>query len=492
MRSLLALGLAIALAGCSNEQSGADASALTGSDTFLELVNDARLAVENGNLLEAGRLYDEARSLEPENPGLWVDIARLRFRGGEHLIAIDAADYALELNPQYAPAVLLKAQMVRDAHGLEESLPWFEAAVAADPRNPEVMADYAATLGDLGRYREMLRVVRELAEFAPNYPQVHYLQAVLAARGGDPVLASNLLNRSGLRAQGVPAAVMLGAIVDLQQGNYDTASEALDELAKRQPDNMRVKELLARALWLGGRDRELVDRYASQAASPSASPYLQMVVGRSLERMGERNRGLALIERAREPRSDQPIVLDGSGQGDASVPAITADLRRSVAAGNASGAGGQAANLIRRAPYSADFHALAGDVALARGDAKAALEAYEVAARVRRSWPLTRKIINAYRGFGDGLAAEVLLARYIAGDPQNTDALFLLAEESAQKEDWLRVSVLLDTAIALGAGNDLEVLALRAQAAQNLGDEAEAARFAAMLGELKPGEFLKR
>ena len=54
------------------------------------------------------------------------------------------------------------------------------------------------------------------------------------------------------------------------------------------------------------------------------------------------------------------------------------------------------------------------------------------------------------------------------------------------------MSVLLDIAIALGAGNDLEVLALRAQAAQNLGDEAEAARFAAMLGELKPGEFLKR
>lgn len=111
---------------------------------------------------------------------------------------------------------------------------------------------------------------------------------------------------------------------------------------------------------------------------------------------------------------------------------------------------------------------------------------------MRRSWPLTRKIINAYRSFGDDLAAEVLLARYIAGDPQNTDALFLLAEESAAKEDWLRVGVLLDTAIALGAGNDLEVLRLRSQAAQNLGEEQDAARFAAMLGELKPGEFLKR
>ena len=65
---------------------------------------------------------------------------------------------------------------------------------------------------------------------------------------------------------------------------------------------------------LVGRDRALVNRFSAQAESEEASPYLTMLVGRALERMGERNRGLALIERAREPRSDQPVVLDGSGQ----------------------------------------------------------------------------------------------------------------------------------------------------------------------------------
>jgi tetratricopeptide (TPR) repeat protein len=408
---------------------------------------------------------------------------------GEHLIAIEAADYALELNPQYAPALLLRAQLVRDANGLSESLPWFEAAVTADPRNAEAMAEYAATLGDLGRYEDMLVVVRELADFAPGHPQVHYLQSVLAARADDPVLASTLLGRSGLANNGVPAALMLDAIVNLQQGNADTAAETLEQLALLQPANMRVSELYARALWIGGRDREIVDAFFERAQRPEASPYLVMLVGRSLERMGERERAIPLIEKARSARSDGRIVLDRSGNG--TIPDITTQLREFVGNGNNIAARRVATTALGRLPNSGDLHALAADTELASGNAAGALEYYEVAARVRRSWPLTRKIIDAYRAYGDDLAADVLLTRYIAGDPQNISALLLLAKRSADGEDWLRVAVLLDTAIGLGAGNDLQVLALRAQAARGLERGEEAARFEALLTELSPGDFIQ-
>jgi len=391
-----ALAGSFLLSACSTESEVNDNSALEGGDTFLELVNDARLATGNGNLTEAGELYDEARELEPENPGLWVDIARLRFRGGEHLTAIEAADYAIELDPNYAPALLMRAQLVRDASGMEESLPWFEAAMQADPRNPEVVADYAATLGDLGRYSDMLTVVRELSSFAPNYPQVHYLQAVLAARGGDPVLASNLLSRSGQSERGVPSAMMLAAILEMQSGNFDSAAEMLEMLSERQPANMRVDELLARALWLGGRDRELIDRFARKAARADASPYLIMLVGRSLERRGQRDRGIPLIQRALESQADKQISLAGSSQGSNMIPAVTAELRDFVEAGRVNAAQRAARTLLSRAPYSGDFHALAGDTELAAGREQDALEYYGTAASVRRSWPLTCKIIAAY------------------------------------------------------------------------------------------------
>lgn len=492
MRKLAILLAATALASCSGGGEGASPSHLAGGKDFLELIEDARVAVRAGELAEAGQRYDEAMELEPENPGLWVDIARLRFRGGEHLTAIEAADYALELDSAYPPALLLRAQLVRDSNGLVESLPWFEAAVAADPRNPEALADYAATLGDLGRYKDMLKVVRELATFAPNYPQVHYLQAVLAARGQDPVLAGTLLNRSGLVAQGVPSAMMLDAIVNMQQGTFDTAVETLDALAKRQPGNVRVSELLARALWLGGRDRDLVDRFAARAEAPSASPYLVMLVGRSFERMGERERAIPFIERALAARSDTMIVLEGASRGSGTMPAATAEIRDFLLAGNGGPALSFSDSLLQRAPYSGDIHALAGDAALASGNAIGALEQYQVSARVRRSWPLTRKMIAAFDMVGDEATADALLARYIAGDPQNTEALLLLAERSVASDDWLRVAVVLDTAIGFGAGNDLEVLALRARAASELGHEDEAETFTALYREINPGNFLPK
>jgi len=490
MRKIAALTFAlaapVALASCAVDQQADGNSALSGGETFLELVEDARVAVQAGNLPEAGRFYDEARLLEPENPGLWVDIARLRFRGGEHLTAIEAADFALQLDPSYAPAILMRAQLVRDAHGLAESLVWFEAAAAADPQNPEVLAEYAATLGDLGRYADMLRVIRELAGFSTRTDQVHFQQAVLAARGEDPVLASTLLTRSGLSGQKVPAAMMLDAIVNMQQGNYDTAAELLEELAQRQPGNMRVSELLARALWLGGRDREIIDRFAGQAQSAQASPYLIMLVARAHERRGDRALALPLIERAQEAQEASVYTLDDS----ASLPPATSQVRQLVSAGNNAAARRFAAGLVERLPQSGDVHALAGDAALSSGDAERALELYEVSSRVRRSWPLTRKIVEAYGAYGDEGAADVLLTRYIAGDPHNTDALLLLAKRSALREDWLRAQVLLDRAIALGAGNDLEVLGLRADAARMLGNADEAARFDDLRSELKPEPFV--
>jgi len=81
----------------------------------------------------------------------------------------------------------------------------------------------------------------------------------------------------------------------------------------------------------------------------------------------------------------------------------------------------------------------------------------------------------------------VLIARHLVGEPRNTEALLLYAERSARAEDWLRVAVLLDQAIELGAGNDPRLLKLRAIAARALGETEEAAAFERMAWELHPG-----
>lgn len=438
-----------------------------------------------GDAASSARLLDEARALEPQSPEVWVEIARLRYRSGDHAGALQAADRALEFGPGFAPALVLRGQLVRDAHGLADALRWFEAALEVDPADPLALAEYAATLGDAGYHGEMLAALRRLAEANPQDKQALYLKAVLAARAQMPVLAKSLLERSGKVEAGMPAALMLDALIDLQEANHDSAAQTLERLAQTRPGNLRVAELLARAMWLGGRDQELVDRFAGAAREEAASPYLAMLVARAYERLGKRGLAAPFLERAYSGRPPGWVAL--APIEPAGLTSQTTRMRELVAAGQGQAARAYGAGLVRKLPGSADIAALAGDGALAARDPAGALALYGTAARIRRSWPLARKAAAAYRQLGDDLAADVLVARHLAGEPRNTEALLLQAELSAAREDWLRVAVLLDNAIELGAGNDPRLLKLRAQAARALGAEGEARRFERMAWELHPG-----
>lgn len=480
------LGLALLLAACGGAERAPpppDPAA-----AIAPLLGKAEAAMASGALGEAARALDAALARAPEDPDLWVAIARLRFRGGEHLTALEAADHALALRPDHAPALLLRALMVRDAHGFAAARPWFVAALAADPDSADAWAEYAASLGDGGEAGAMLAAVRRLAELAPGDPRVFYLQAVLAARAGELGLARSLLDRSGLAARGVPAAVLLDALISLEEGNPDSAAEALAPLAARQPANARLRELLARALLESGRAGEVAARFGPEAALAEASPYLVMVVARAQEQLGNRAAAAPLLARAYGGARPRLAVL-APREG---LPQPTMALRAAAARGAQGTLAAEAARLAARFPASADVASLVGDAALAGKDPGGALAAYARAARVKRPWPLTRKAVLAARAQGDEAAALSLLARHVAGEPDGASGLVALAEAEARRGGWRRAALLLDHAIALGAGHDPALLALRRDAARAMGDSEAAARLAARIAEVRPAPLAAR
>lgn len=482
--ALAALALALLLAGCRGPAGEGESppGAAKGNSAFAGHLAEAEAASARGALDEAGRALDAARKLSPDDPDLWVAIARLRFRGGEHFTALEAADRALELGPRHVPALLMRALMVRDAHGAADSLPWFEAAIAADADNPEALAQYAATLGDGGQARKMLDAVRLLAAAAPDDPRIFWYQAVLAARGGEYALARSLLARSGMAARGVPAALQLDAVISLAQGNADSAGATLETLAARQPANVRVRELFARALFDAGRMNEVVQRFGTEAQRPEASPYLVMLVARAFERLGERAAAAPLLERAYRGVDHRPVVLAAR----AGLPPPTVAARNAALAGNWRGARVDVDVLAGRLPASADVAALAGDVMLGSKDPEAALAAYARAAQVKRPFPLTRKAVWAYASAGNQQAADTVLARHVAGEPDTASALVALARRQADLGQWRRAAQLLDHAIDRGAGHDPALLALRLRTARELQDSDGAKRFSALLAEVRP------
>lgn len=460
-----------------------------------------RLEMRDGNLPAAGQAFDRAFASIPDSSSLWVDIGRLRYRGGEQAQAIEASRRAVELGPENPDALLLRAQLVRDSEGLAAAVPWFEAGLEHAPDNLDLLGDYAATLGDLGRARDMLAVIRRMAEIDDRNPRLFYLQAVLAARGGNFMLARTLLARAGPGIAQSPAGMLLSGVIDLENGNYQSAVQVLDRLAMMQPDNVRVRELLVQAAALGLNDRELVYRFGDIGRLTSASPYLRMALGRSYEVLDRRSDAAPFLDLAALDRPSSLIAVQGS------TPLPSAELRRAqggsavqslvrgrIVAGQPGIALAEAERFRRLFPGSADAMALAGDARLANRDPGAALSLYRKAAEIRQTWPLVRRIVAAHRASGRSDLAEQVIAQHLVAHPGNAEAAAELADMAIERANWPRAALLLDHATRHGAWHDPYLWRQRALVAARLEDSElsfDAAIFAYALQPMsRPGTAL--
>lgn len=415
-----------------------------------------RLELAEGRLGEAGRAFDQSLRVHPDNGALWVDIARLRLRGAEQAQAIEAAMRAVRLEPENPRALELGGLLVRDQFGLKAALPWFEAGLRHAPDDPGLLAEYAATLGDLGQYRAMLVVCRKLAKVDPGNIRALWLQAVLAARAGQTDLARRILDRAGKPLQEVPAAMLLAGILEYRAGNANLAVAHFDRLLRVQPDNLQARTLLARALLRRGLDRQVIEVAAGWSEMPSASPYLLKIVSVSYGRLGQKDRSQALIEAAARggrasPQplpSGQPLSVlalrerQAPGTFENAVPLVRALLR----AGQRTDAIVAADRLRAAMPGAAEAWLLSGDARIMAGDVVGALDHYGRAALIRFNLPTLRRIDDGLRRLGRHAEANTMLERYLSQNPGNPQAMKLLGAglaDSGQREGAAQIDALL-------------------------------------------------
>ena len=450
-----------------------------------------RLEIREGNLPSAGAAFDRALAVAPDNSDLWVDIGHLRYRGGEQVQAIEAADRALSLDPQNAAALQFRAQLVRDAFGPSAALPWLERALEVRPGDPALMTDYAAALGEIGRAKEALAILRDVAQIAPKAPRLLYLQAVIAARGGDFPLARDLYLRAPEQDRDTPAGQMLGGILDLEVGHYASAAQTFDRLAAIQPDNRQVAQLLAKALSMSGGERELVARFKQQAAR--SDPYIKTLVGQALETLDRREEAAIYLDAAARPTNlaltPLPGVrpLEAVRYADVRTGRMLRDYLRAVLpTGQAEDAAQKARLFARRMPGSSDAQNLLGDALLANGETHAAIAAYRQAAQVRMDWPLVKRLIAAYQRIGDQAAARATLRAFLAGGTREPMAAALYGDWLVRDGDLEDAAAMIDSALAHGAGRDSAVLTLRSEIARRSGEDENARIFALQAYSVQP------
>ncbi|HKX79102.1 MAG TPA: tetratricopeptide repeat protein [Novosphingobium sp.] len=421
----------------------------------------ARLEREEGHLPAAGKAFDRAIALTPDDAAMWVEIGRLRYAGGEHLLAIEAADHAVQLDPRNVRALEFKGQIVRDRHGLAGALPWFEAALLQAPGDVSVLGEYAATLGELDRARDMLVVTRKMLEIEPGNPRAYYLQAVMAARAGEYRLARVLLGKTRDKLKALPGAILLEGVLELKADNPALAVEAFERLVRLRPADARARDLLARAIFESGEYDYLVERFGRAASDPGASVYLQTLVGRTYENLDRRDLAASLLDFAARRRTPH-IRPTGSG----SAVAVLIAQRR---AGEAQAMASAAASAD---PGFYDNLSLAGDAQLAAGNGESAAAYYAQASRIRLPESLLTRRVEALLAARRPADAAGLANAYLYYNPTSRTAIGLVAGMAARAGDWKRAAALYGHLVASGGGQDARLLADLAYAQMGAGNAA--------------------
>lgn len=398
---------------------GAIADKAIGDAAWVEGV----IQLDQGDLIASRRAFDIAVRRMPRNAALWVDVARYREANADIMGARDAVDYAIELDAGESRALALKANLVRSMDGLTASLPWYDKALAANPDNVSALLDHAATLGDLGRYGEMLDAVRRAAKLAPKDVRPYYLQAVLAARAGNFLLARSLLQRTRGEMDEVPGFLLLSAIVELELGGEAVAADLAENLLTLQPNNLTARRLLAVANWTNGDSEGAADAIDAIVARDDADRWSLHLAALVAADRGKPGDAAMFLQRAARLSRGEAIPFAESGSVGVLASAANArplDPSAVIPAARSEIRSGAAATALARTLRLrdanrgvADAHLLVGDAAMAAGQPGLASRAYREARRLDASERTTLRLANAQRRAGDiaGSAATIMELR---------------------------------------------------------------------------------
>ena len=455
-----------------------------------------RVYMDKGDMVEAEAAFTRAVKLAPKDSVLWTEIARYRFVTGNQKGAIDAVDYAVALDNNNVRALEFRGRLMRSQFGLLAAIPWFERGLQVNPNDVPLLEEYAATLGEAGRNRDMLAQARRIITLDAGNGKALYMQAVIAARAGEYDVARRVIDQAGPAINALPGAMVIAGISEYELGNYNQAIDIFRRLVLTQQNNMDFRRLLARAMYRNGDAFDALDEIKPLAARPDADNYSLVLAARAFEATGDRvkaagglNDGAQAVIRHSIPLAEV-LTLRAAAAGAQREPnnarAVIPYIRSLMLEKNYDAASAEAKRLQAANPGVADAHIIAGDVEVERGDITTAIVDYAKAREINYSQGTMLRLVDAHRRLGNAVGAREALISYLTFNPSSLMAQRLMAYLMLDNREWASAIPLLERLRTRIGYNDSILLANLARAYSGLGRHQLAVENAAIAYRIDP------
>jgi len=228
--------------------------------------------------------------------------------------ALAALNAALEMNPEYPPALLASARLKAAARDFAGAIAVAEAVLSRDPGNaeawklkgdlllvfkkepdealnayrralqadPKFASGYAAILGVLmqnGKFEEAAALLQELKKFAGKQPQTMFLEAQLAYQKGDFKQARVLSQQLVQMLPNNPRTLQLAGATEFQLGALAQAEIYLAKVLQLTPDAAAARRLLLMTYLRSGQSTKAVAALNAAAGKNGIDPGLYTLAG---------------------------------------------------------------------------------------------------------------------------------------------------------------------------------------------------------------------
>jgi tetratricopeptide (TPR) repeat protein len=203
------------------------------------------LCGQSGRAAEGIALIERALAVDPGSAPTHYNLASLRLKSGETVLAESGYLRALELAPDYAAARFALASLLQGQGRGEEAISAYQAGLSVTPQNVAALNNLAGLLRVESRFEEAEACIGAALRIAPDYAEGHYTLGQLKAAREDWRQAAGAFTRCLALKPGWPPALFALAGAHQHLGDLEQAVGCLEEVLAATPQDPRAQHAMA-------------------------------------------------------------------------------------------------------------------------------------------------------------------------------------------------------------------------------------------------------